>query len=648
MLNQKIVYVMKKIIFCFFAVMCLVSGKMRAQNSCGAPTYVRLGSLGGGGAATFVWYDTNRIQPLGWIVEYGRQGFAPGTGTSLFTTTNSAVLTGLVRQVLYQIHVRTVCAVGDTSSPETVDNFFYCGNQRPCIDYTQLFGNATLCTYGTYQTYGAYTQTNPGPYANVGAINFGPDYYGQGDVVQSRHTVHTDPTETDTYTNGQLHTVPNNECESVRLGGRGGANLCQAIKYTFVVDTAQYDALAIRYAPVLTKSATESSTARFTIELLDRNDSLIAPVFDVNPYSTQGWRIGTDSSMVWKPWDFVGLDFGAYHDSTLNLRFTTFHCSDDTVGHFGYAYYSLNSCLKASLLPAQSFMNKTRGMAFVAPSGFRYQWFLYSDTTDIIDTAQMARIPYAERFGCRIFDGFGHSRILSSVAYERTPHAAFTASIGTPDCRRRTISLHGSPFVTIDNDGSVAPENVDFYHWIIDGKIRTEDDTDADFDIISGTHTISFVTGLDYNGRADTMTMSVTVPDTGYMLNNVFDTIEAGETYSFGGETLTRSGIYSDTLRASGGCDSVVILDLTVKGEGFVDADDMSEIRVYPNPVRNVLTIEAQSGIIEKLEVIDNAGRTQLIVTNVRNIDLSGLENGVYHLRMTTPVGVVIKRIVKR
>ena len=42
------------------------------------------------------------------------------------------------------------------------------------------------------------------------------------------------------------------------------------------------------------------------------------------------------------------------------------------------------------------------------------------------------------------------------------------------------------------------------------------------------------------------------------------DTIFANQTYSFGGQSLTATGTYSDTLQNNVGCDSVVTLNLTV------------------------------------------------------------------------------------
>ena len=44
----------------------------------------------------------------------------------------------------------------------------------------------------------------------------------------------------------------------------------------------------------------------------------------------------------------------------------------------------------------------------------------------------------------------------------------------------------------------------------------------------------------------------------------ISDTIFANQTYSFGGQSLTATGTYFDTLQNNVGCDSVVTLNLTV------------------------------------------------------------------------------------
>jgi hypothetical protein len=50
-----------------------------------------------------------------WQIEYGPQGFTPGTGTFLLTTTNPTTITGLTSYSFYQAYVRGICTPGDSS-----------------------------------------------------------------------------------------------------------------------------------------------------------------------------------------------------------------------------------------------------------------------------------------------------------------------------------------------------------------------------------------------------------------------------------------------------------------------------------------------------------------------------------------------------
>ena len=48
------------------------------------------------------------------------------------------------------------------------------------------------------------------------------------------------------------------------------------------------------------------------------------------------------------------------------------------------------------------------------------------------------------------------------------------------------------------------------------------------------------------------------------VIENPIVSLCAGESYQFGNLTLTQSGLYSDSLIAVGGCDSIVNLELTI------------------------------------------------------------------------------------
>ncbi|HLP18928.1 MAG TPA: hypothetical protein VK174_01430, partial [Chitinophagales bacterium] len=65
-----------------------------------------------------------------------------------------------------------------------------------------------------------------------------------------------------------------------------------------------------------------------------------------------------------------------------------------------------------------------------------------------------------------------------------------------------------------------------------------------------------------FNGCDSIITLTLTVSSV--ISSTVNASICAGETYVFNGQVLGTSGNYSDTLQATGGCDSIVTLNLTV------------------------------------------------------------------------------------
>ncbi|WP_264792805.1 fibronectin type III domain-containing protein [Aureispira anguillae] len=63
--------------------------------------------------------DLSWVEPAtatSWEVEYGMQGFAQGTGTSVVTGTNPENITGLTPNTTYSFYVRSICGPGDSST----------------------------------------------------------------------------------------------------------------------------------------------------------------------------------------------------------------------------------------------------------------------------------------------------------------------------------------------------------------------------------------------------------------------------------------------------------------------------------------------------------------------------------------------------
>lgn len=90
--------------------------------TCPAP--INLAWLGGtSSSANFNWNGASANE---WALEYGPTGFTPGTGTTNIVSGIPAALTGLQGQMFYDVYVRSICGVDDTSSyhgPVTFNTF---------------------------------------------------------------------------------------------------------------------------------------------------------------------------------------------------------------------------------------------------------------------------------------------------------------------------------------------------------------------------------------------------------------------------------------------------------------------------------------------------------------------------------------------
>ncbi len=81
-------------------------------------------------------------------------------------------------------------------------------------------------------------------------------------------------------------------------------------------------------------------------------------------------------------------------------------------------------------------------------------------------------------------------------------------------------------------------------------------------------------------------------------------------------------------------------------GTSAINSVSMANISIYPNPAQNMIRVNGAS--INSLEVMDLTGRKVLRNEGVNTIDLSGLNNGVYMLRINANEGVAVRKIVKK
>jgi len=74
---------------------------------------------------------TNGAADSSWILEYGTPGFTQGSGTTVSSATSPGVITGLTASTCYDVYMRSICTVGDSS--------LWIGPMRFCTDCAPVF-----------------------------------------------------------------------------------------------------------------------------------------------------------------------------------------------------------------------------------------------------------------------------------------------------------------------------------------------------------------------------------------------------------------------------------------------------------------------------------------------------------------------------
>jgi hypothetical protein len=120
-------------------------------------------------------------------------------------------------------------------------------------------------------------------------------------------------------------------------------------------------------------------------------------------------------------------------------------------------------------------------------------------------------------------------------------------------------------------------------------------------------------------------------------------TINQGEVYSGYGFNESEQGTYYQYFTTDDGCDSTVVLNLTLN----VSLNDVEEstISLYPNPTRGEINF---SDMVGEIEVMDMTGKIMKKVLNTSNINIDFLPAGFYYLRLHYQDKILIRKVIKQ
>ena len=529
----------------------------------------------------------------GYRVEYGPAGFAEGTGTSLTVNAPPVELQDVTGNEDFEARVYALCTYGE-SDYASIPFHPSCnppGYRMLHYDYLSCIQSVKCCT-GTF--YSPANSHSPQHLVDSGSSS-----------SLSRHTIHYDTSERDPRTDGQLRTVPQGFCSSVRLGNWLGGAEQEAIFYTLDIDTNEYDLLILRYAIVeQNPNHLERDQPRFIFNITDTSGEFISNCYFGNFVSgdLSGWNtLPTSSMILWHDWDVVGVDLAPLHGRTILVSLSNYDCS--LGGHFGYGYFTLQTGTKRIL--AQSCGNRTEN-TFSAPEGFSYRWYNMEDTATTLSTSRSLHVTQEGLYGCQVSYQLSDqvcSFNLSTYAGGRYPLAAFSMQ-PLDSCGYTTRFVNQSCIARDEARTQLTSFPCDEYLWVVDDSI-TYTSTDITHQFEEGTHTVTLYALLAGGTCTDSVSETFTVSmqhdtvhasicqgssynffgreltDSGeyhHIANclqtvlylqtkpvyniSIQDTLLLGEHYMFNGTILRQPGVYTSHLTALNGCDSTVTLHL--------------------------------------------------------------------------------------
>ena len=154
------------------------------------------------------------------------------------------------------------------------------------------------------------------------------------------------------------------------------------------------------------------------------------------------------------------------------------------------------------------------------------------------------------------------------------------------------------------------------------------------------------VTLRTINGCDSVVTLHLTINHS----VEIYDSIEIFENqlpYNYYGNSIDAEGDYMISGTTVNGCDSTVYLHVSVRPViGIEVTSALENITVYPNPTRGHSTVTADD--VMTIEVFDIVGHMVAKFENTNQIDISNLVEGSYTLRITTPNGTAVRRLIKK
>ena len=178
----------------------------------------------------------------------------------------------------------------------------------------------------------------------------------------------------------------------------------------------------------------------------------------------------------------------------------------------------------------------------------------------------------------------------------------------------------------------------------------------AEFSITPASLTIIGLTGNNKGYDGTTAASASGTPSLSNLKSDDLVSLSGTPVFTFATKEVgTDIAITTEGYEISG-ADSLnyTLTQPNLKGDitGVLGLEDLSLkdlVKIYPNPVINVLHIQSNEINVEQVTVYNILGKSIINTKlNLENIDTSTLRSGVYLLKIKTAKGILVRRIIKK
>lgn len=239
----------------------------------------------------------------------------------------------------------------------------------------------------------------------------------------------------------------------------------------------------------------------------------------------------------------------------------------------------------------------------------------------------------APAINIHIMDTLSADLDINSIKIIGQSHQGLVTEVlngNTLDFQFDNINLPSSSFQEIDSHGyvmfEIEPINGVMHNSLVENRVGIY--FDYNDPIITNTVFNTFVDSIPHQ-----QTILNETSATSYELNSI---------------TYDSSGTYYQNLYNVDGCDSLIILNLTITPASISENSIGQYVEIYPNPTNDVLNINTiDKSITYNVQLINAVGKTIYEGSNIKQLNIGHLSNGVYIIRLYSKDFNIIQKVFK-